>query len=468
MKGLSQLFGIVALASVVAVTAASAAEAKPNFLLIMADDQGYGETGYYGHPIAKTPNLDKMAAAGLRLDRYYAAHPFCSPTRASVMTGRHPNRSGCFHFRFTTRPQEITVAEALQTAGYTTGHFGKWHIGPIRRSSAYSPVNNGFDESLSVENLFEVDPALQRNGATKDQAEQFQGDGSVVVAREALKFIAAVKQREKPFLAVVWFSSIHGGHTATDEHRKPFADLPDKDQHFYGELYGLDQAVGILRDGLRKMQLAEDTLVWYTSDNGGLRSNSMGPLSGKKGSLLEGGIRVPCVLEWPARITKPSVSRVPANSSDILPTLLTLAGVDSPDRPLDGISLVDLIDGTMTGRPLPMGFWKYSAKNEKQNGFYLPEAHHHSEHKPGQFIQNYKHPVAAKGPFGGEAAWIDGRYKLMVDGNDAKVSLYDVEADPSEQQDIADQHPGRAATMKEQLDAWRGSVERSLTGADYD
>jgi len=221
------------LIAVCAFASTATAADKPNFLLIMADDQGYGETGYYGHPIARTPNLDKMAAVGLRLDRYYAAHPFCSPTRASVMTGRHPNRSGCFHFRYTTRPEEITVAEALQSAGYTTGHFGKWHIGPIGRTSAFSPMNNGFDVSLSVENLFEVDPALQRNGAAKDSAEQFKGDGSVVAARAALEFIATAKQQEKPFLAVVWFSSIHGGHKATNEHRKPFDNSNRRRGHWH-------------------------------------------------------------------------------------------------------------------------------------------------------------------------------------------------------------------------------------------
>src|SRR5665648_81005 len=118
---------------------------RPNIVLCMADDQGWGDMGYNGHPVLKTPNFDNMAASGLRFDRFYAAAPVCSPTRGSVMTGRHPNRFGCFSWGRTLRPQEITVAEALKTAGYVTGHFGKWHLGPVRKDSPVNPGNSGFD-----------------------------------------------------------------------------------------------------------------------------------------------------------------------------------------------------------------------------------------------------------------------------------------------------------------------------------
>ena len=134
--------------------------AKPNIILVMADDQGWGDMGYNGHPVLKTPNFDEMARTGLRFDRFYAAAPVSSPTRGSVMTGRHPNRYGCFSWGKTIRPQEITVAEALKNEGYVTGHFGKWHLGPVRIESPISPGNSGFDEWFSSPNFFDNDPIL--------------------------------------------------------------------------------------------------------------------------------------------------------------------------------------------------------------------------------------------------------------------------------------------------------------------
>ena len=127
---------------------AASAPTRPNVVLCMTDDQGWGDTGYNGHPVLKTPALDEMAATGLRFNRFYAAAPVCSPTRGSVMTGRHPNRFGCFAFNFSLRPEEVTLAEALRAAGYATGHFGKWHLGPVKASSPVSPNQSGFDESL--------------------------------------------------------------------------------------------------------------------------------------------------------------------------------------------------------------------------------------------------------------------------------------------------------------------------------
>jgi len=125
---------------------------RPNIVLVMADDQGWGDTGYNGHDRLKTPTLDEMAASCLRFDRFYSAAPVCSPTRGSVLTGRHPNRYGCFSWGYTLRPQEVTIAEVLKTAGYRTGHFGKWHLGPVRADSPVSPGNSGFDEWLSSPN----------------------------------------------------------------------------------------------------------------------------------------------------------------------------------------------------------------------------------------------------------------------------------------------------------------------------
>ena len=188
-----------------------ASTAKPNIILVMADDQGWGDTSYNGHPELKTPNLDQLAASGLRFDRFYTAHFNCSPTRASVMTGRHPHRMGTFSPGSPIRPQEMTVAKVLQSAGYATGHFGKWHLNgkngdkntkaipgrAILASDPLSPGKLGFDEWVSADNFFDLDPVLGRNGVP----EKFHGDGSDVVTDEALKFIRQQAAASKPFLA---------------------------------------------------------------------------------------------------------------------------------------------------------------------------------------------------------------------------------------------------------------------------
>ena len=158
---------------------------RPNIVLVMADDQGWGDMAYNGHPVLKTPNFDAAAAAGLRFDRFYAAAPVCSPTRASVMTGRHPNRMGVFKWGFPMRPQEVTVAEVLKSNGYATGHFGKWHLGSVRNTSPANPGRNGFDYWLSAPNFYDNDPILSQMG----KATKHEGESSIIVANDALSWI---------------------------------------------------------------------------------------------------------------------------------------------------------------------------------------------------------------------------------------------------------------------------------------
>ncbi|RPH37444.1 MAG: N-acetylgalactosamine 6-sulfate sulfatase, partial [Planctomycetota bacterium] len=165
--------------------AAAPADSRPNVILVMADDQGWGDVGYHGHPALKTPNLDAMAAEGLRFDRFYAQSPVCSPTRGSVLTGRHPNRFGCFSWGHALRPQEATIAETLKAAGYATGHFGKWHLGSVRAGSPVSPGASGFDRWLSAENFYDTGAILSREG----KAVQTKGESSMIAADAAIEFM---------------------------------------------------------------------------------------------------------------------------------------------------------------------------------------------------------------------------------------------------------------------------------------
>jgi arylsulfatase A-like enzyme len=440
---------------------------KPNFILAMADDQGWGEMGYQGHKDLKTPHFDDMAKSGLRFDRFYAAAPVCSPTRASCLTGRHPNRMGVFKWGHPMRTGEITIAEALRKAGYATGHFGKWHLGSVRSDSATCPGANGFDEWASAPNFYENDPLFSHNG----KVIEVKGESSLATMEIALRWIRKMAKGEKPFLAVIWFGNPHGPHQGVDEFMAPYKKEPKSLQHFYAEISGMDAAMGVLRKELRELKIHEDTALWYTSDNGGLKPNSMGGLSGKKGNLLEGGIRVPAILEWPARIPEPRTTAMPCNTSDFYPTLLELAGAELPkdQPPLDGISLLPLIEGSGKTRGKAMGFWDYPAagrgrkaramlealRKEQQTGVIKPAP------KEGHVAKQY--PMKS---FPGSAAWIDGDWKLLKTKSAAK--LFNLSKDPAEKNNLSNSHPEKVASMQKALLSWQRSVTHSLNGKDYE
>jgi arylsulfatase A-like enzyme len=449
---------------------------KPNIVLVMADDQGWGDMAYNGHAVLKTPHFDAAAVAGLRFDRFYAAAPVCSPTRGSIMTGRHPNRFGVFQWGYPIRPQEITLAEALKTAGYMTGHFGKWHLGSVRNTSPAHPGVNGFDEWLSAPNFFDNDPILSRQG----RAVQMQGESSHVTVEAALEWIRAQAAGERPFLAVVWFGSPHDPHRASEEYRKLYADQPEALQHFYGEISGMDHAFGLLRDALGELGIRENTILWYNSDNGALpKVGSSGGHRGKKAEIYDGGLLVPAILEWPQRIQAPRITKVRCNTADIYPTLLEIAGVTvNGQPPLDGISLVPLIEGKMESRPKPMGFWDYPA-----SGIATPSAAWMAEllvaqqagrdlepHESSQRAVQLPEPLFPADKFFGHAAWVDGDWKLhRIEDKAGKVSweLYNLVADPAEEKDLAAGEAVRVSSMRQQMEAWLESVVRSLNGEDY-
>jgi arylsulfatase A-like enzyme len=462
----------------IAATPASAvANGKPNIILVMADDQGWGDMAYNGHRVVKTPNFDKMAATGLRFDRFYAAAPVCSPTRASVMTGRHPNRCGCFSWGHSLRPQEITLAAALKMAGYRTGHFGKWHLGSVRLGSPVNPGASGFDEWLSAENFFDIDPILSRNG----KAEQMKGESSEITVDAALEFIRDSTRKKEPFLAVVWFGSPHAPHQATEADKRLYADQPANLQNFYGEITAMDRAFGKLRDELKKLGIEENTILWFCSDNGALpKVGSTGGFRGFKASLYEGGVLVPALLEWPARIAKHRTTSVRCNTSDIYPTLLEIVGVKMKRQPpLDGISLVPLLDNKMAVRPRPMGFWVYpvggiatpshawmtellAAQKEGKE----PDDKVKLRLDAGKILKRYPADKLL-----GHAAWIDGGWKLHripdKSGDKIRVELYDLAKDRAETTDVAATEADRVKTMRAALEAWQRSVIRSLNGEDY-
>lgn len=491
----------ITLLALLAFCASLSAE-QPNVILLMGDDHGWDETAYNGHPHLITPVLDEMAASGLRLDRFYSGAPVCSPTRGSFLTGRHPNRYGTFTPNWSMRPEETSIGHIMKRAEYATAHFGKWHVGPVKASSPTNPGAMGFDEWLSHDNFFEMDPIFSRNGGPP---QKYAGESSEILIDETIRFIKKSKQNKKPFMAVVWFGSPHEPYIGLEKDLALYKDLPEIYkgrttsltgiktgrkvtrpqgevlQERYAEITAMDRAIGQLRSFLDSAELRENTIVWYCGDNGVPASaNVTNPLRGLKGKVYEGGIRVPGVIEWPARISKPRVSDVVSVTSDILPTLCELVDQALPNVPIDGVSLKPLLNGQMTERPEPLCFWSYNTGPEEKSGrepYIDPELQAGTTPLLKQMngvytrtFKNLKHPVIAKQDYEGPRAIIGGRYKLVIDGDRNSGStheLFDLSLDPYEKNNLAKKLPGISAKLEKQLVEWQDSVLQSLTGADY-
>jgi len=435
MKALyRRVFAVLAGLTIAFAASASSAASKPNIVFVMADDMGWGQTGYRGHPVLKTPHLDAMAASGLRFESFYAGGPVCSPTRAGVLTGRSHVRTGVLEHGYALRLQEKTIAQALQGAGYVTGHFGKWHLNglrgpgvPILASDERHPGRFGFDEWVSVSNFFDIDPLLSRAG----KIETFQGDSSEIAVDEAVKFLAKHRASGRPMFAVIWYGTPHSPFRAREAHKSSFRGLDEASANHYGELVAMDRSIGSLRQKLRDLDLAENTLLVFCSDNGGLPEitpGTVGGLRGHKGDIFEGGIRVPGVIEWPA-VIQPRVTNYPACVTDLFPTVAEIVGLPAGTmlHPVDGISLLPLFTRELGERRQPLGF-RYK-KNR---------------------------------------AWVDGRYKLLTENlGDGAFQLYDLTVDPNETRDLSAERPEVAARLRQQLLAWNTGVDASFAGRDY-
>lgn len=478
-------------------------ERPPNFVLLMSDDQGWDEVAYNGHPHLKTPVLDEMAAQGLRFDRFYAGHPSCSPTRGSFLTGRHPNRYGTFSPNWSIRPEETTIAHILKKAGYSSAHFGKWHVGPVKQDSPTSPGAMGFDEWLSHDNFFELDPVLSRNGGPP---QKFTGESSQVIVDEAIQFMEKAKQNDQPFLVVIWFGSPHEPYSGLVEDLALYNELPadyEKQtvqltsnetgkrverplrevlQERYAEITAMDRSIGSLRHYLKEEKLRENTLLWFCGDNGTPPSAARTGMSlrGEKGTMYEGGIRVPGIIEWPKHIPVAKTTQLSSVTSDILPTLCALVGEDLPDRPLDGISLAPLIKDSMEDRANPLFFWHFEPNkvfNEESQAYIDPHLQEGTvplvkimNGKYTRSFRNLHYPSLSEEDTSGARVMIDRQYKLVVDaqgGDLSGIELFDLRNDPAEKNNMASLHPDIVENMQGQLFKWQKSVLLSLTGEDY-
>ena len=450
------------------IVALATISGSPNIILCMTDDQGWGDTGYNGHPHLKTPNLDRMSRDGVTFTRFYSAAAMCSPTRGSCYTGRNPYRFGItFAMKGMLEPKELPISTVLKEKGYTTGHFGKWHLGTLSRKKGDQKRWGGFagnparyycppwERDVDVCFVTEskvptwdplIDPGPIKGkkppsdasakaygndyftGPGKTVTENTRGDDSRVIMDRALPFIQGAVKEEKPFLAVIWFHTPHSPVVGGPKYREMYADQPEPAQHYYACITAMDEQVGRLRTELKRLGVDGNTMLWFCSDNGPARQGSPrhvgspGGLSGYKLSIREGGIRVPGLLVWPDKVKKSRVVSAPCVTSDYFPTILDALDIPLPkDRVYDGISILPLIRGDRETRDRPIGFLN---KN------------------------------------GAEAVWMDDRYKLI--STSRKVQLFDIPGDPEEKEDLSVKLSEVKARMESELAEWKTGVMKEL------
>ncbi len=413
------------------------ADRKPNVVFVVADDMGWRDTGYSGNPIVKTPHLDEMASVSLTFDNFFSAHATCSPGRMAILTGRTPLRARMVTTVGAMQAGEVTVAQALKTAGYETAHFGKWGLGRVETH----PLKVGFDEAIWSKGHYNNGVSFFSGDSDKlDQKPVLTtGESSVATMDLAIDFMQKRAKRKQSFFVQISFGSPHGPHISSEEFKALYADLPEPDQNYYGEISGLDKAVGNLRKELKRMNIANNTIVWFVSDNGGIREDSGGR---SKGQI---GVRTVGLLEWPNKIPKAIQTDMPVVHMDMYPTILDIVNVTMPHQPvIDGISILPLIEGRMTHRPAPIGF--------------IRGGHKLGIDKPGLIRWS-------------DAVWIDGRHKLRIQpatkNKPRLVTLKDIFTEPTEQKNLAAQQPEKMEKMLKALGVWKQSVQASFFGKDY-
>jgi len=420
----------------------AATEKRPNVVLIMTDDQGYSDFGYLGNPHLSTPVLDTFSEDAVRLDRFYVS-PVCIPTRAKLMTGRAYQRVGEIYGERLMAPDEYTLAEAFADGGYSTGMFGKWHLGdnyPMR------PQDQGFDDVLSfvggmigdfynpIEANSYQDPLLLRNG--KEVA--CQGFSTDIFVDTAMDFIEAKARADQPFFVYLPFNTPHHPLIVPDKYAQPYLDkgLSVETSRHYGMISNLDENVGRLLDKLNQLSIADDTIVIFTCDNGTSFLQKEDDLwqcglRGCKGYVFENGIRVPFIINWPNGFKGGRRIDTPADAIDIMPTLVEACGLEKPsDVKFDGVSLLGLLQGDELRQrelyyhwgPAPMSNFAVITREYK-----LVQARNRKNTDPEKFV----------------------------------FELFKIDEDPQETNNIIDQHPKMVEGMKQRYMQWYEDVNSS-------
>ena len=435
------------------------ADTPPNVILCMADDLGWGDVGYNGNKTIKTPALDAMAREGIRFNRWYAASAVCSPTRGSCLTGRHPIRYGVTGANSGhLLSEELTLAEALKQRGYTTGHFGKWHLGTLTteikdsnrgrpgKTEHFSPPwKHGFDICFSTEAKVPTFDPMKKPAKTdgrfwqpvktgnsqpygtyywdhtgKRITDNLEGDDSRVIMDRAIPFIENAVKKDEPFFCVIWFHAPHLPCVAGPKHAGLYPDLDMRQQMYYGCISALDEQMGRLRTSLQNAGVADNTMLWFSSDNGpeNRTPGSAGPLRKRKRSLHDGGVRVPGLLVWPERFKGPRQIETPCFVGDYLPTVMKTVHANSelPDV-VDGENLMPILGGEKKNRDRPICF-----------------------------------------KYGRQSSIVDNRFKLYREKPNEQWMLFDMNADISEANDLIGSHPEIAQRLKKEFESWEKTL----------
>jgi arylsulfatase A-like enzyme len=349
---------------------------RPNVLIILADDLGFADTGYQGCKDIPTPNVDTIARNGIRFASGYVSGPYCSPTRAGLMTGRYQTRFG-HEFNPTGQNglpvKETTFAQRFRALGYRTALVGKWHLGP---TAAMHPMSRGFDEYFGflggAHAYFPGKEKAVLRGTTPIDEKEYLTDA---LGREAAAFID--RQGDKPFFLYLAFNAVHTPMQATDNYLQRFPKIDNKTRKTYaGMMSALDDAVGRVLAKLREKGLEEDTLIFFFSDNGGptmvgttINGAINFPLRGSKRQLLEGGVRVPFAIQWKGRLPAGKTYDFPIIQLDILPTALAAAGAETKaEWKLDGVNLLPFLDGKNAAPPHDILFWRFGDQMAVRKG----------------------------------------------------------------------------------------------------
>lgn len=427
-------------------TQLNAADRKPNILFIVGDDMGYADVGFHGCKEIPTPNLDALAASGVRFTSGYVTGPYCSPTRAGLLTGRYQTRFG---HEFNPAGSgglpltETTIADRLKSAGYVTGLVGKWHLGA---DAALRPPQRGFDEFYGF--LGGAHSYVKKIGVLRGDEQVNELDYTTdAFGREAAAFIE--RHKAKPWFLYLAFNAVHTPMEATDERLAKFPNITEKKRRTYAAMMlAMDEAIGRVRKKLADAGLERDTFVLFISDNGGptmpgttMNASRNDPFRGSKRTTLEGGVRVPFLISWPGRV-KPGVYDQPVIQFDATATALAIAGLDAqPDWKLDGVNLLPFLSGEKTGAPHDALCWRFGEQMAiRQGNFKLVRYDKNADTQTGGRKQG---ATAAR--------------------------LYNLAIDLGESKDLAAAMPEKVKELQSKWDAWnKGNVKPLWGGGTAD
>ena len=434
----------------------------------MSDDQGWGDVGFNGNQEIITPHLDQMARDGVRFNRFYAAAPLCSPTRGSCLTGRYPFRYGILAAHTGgMRVGEVTTAEMLKSKGYRTGFFGKWHMGWVKPDEVgprgyYSPPSHhGYEEYFATTSAVPTwNPTVTPPGWTKwgaeagepwkggrpyvqngiEVAENMDGDDSRVIMDRVLPFIES--SGKTPFFATVWFHTPHEPVVAGEKYKQLYPNHSEAKQNYYGCITAMDEQIGRLRAQLKELEIEQNTLIFFCSDNGPADSltkkgvASAGKFKGHKHRMYEGGLLVPACAVWPGVYPAGADVDTRCSTVDYFPTIATACNYHlgkNKRRPIDGVDLSPIIGGDVARRDKPL-FFGFRRLNRGIDGL----------------------------------AVIDGDYKLLKEAKpNGRVRMYDLNQDPYEKHDLASEQVEKFAELQQLMIGIDENCASSRDGADY-